>query len=95
MNRSELLQRRHAGRDELADCWRYAIDEQKTRLPGPQQGWSVKHLIAHLTSWEWPTLDLLTVRTLTASPPALDRDSPPWWPGIPPSENDITMPIML
>lgn len=52
MSGDNLLERARRERAELAALWRRLSDEQMTRRPGPQPGWSVKDVIAHITWWE-------------------------------------------
>ncbi len=48
----DLLGRIHKDREALASLWRGLTQEQMIRRPGPQQDWSVKDLVAHITWWE-------------------------------------------
>ncbi len=48
----DLLDRIREGRGALAVLWTGLTTEQMTRRPGPQETWSVKDLIAHVTWWE-------------------------------------------
>lgn len=48
-------------RADYVQLWAGLTDEQMTQRPGPQDDWSVKDLIAHLTWWqdhmmEWVTM---------------------------------------
>ena len=47
-----LLQRIHDEREALAATWGALTMEQLVQRPGPQDDWSVKDLIAHVTRWE-------------------------------------------
>jgi len=46
------LDRIHNDRRALAALWYGLTEEQMVRIPGSQQDWSVKDLIAHITWWE-------------------------------------------
>ncbi|MCY4466748.1 MAG: ClbS/DfsB family four-helix bundle protein [Chloroflexi bacterium] len=52
MTAEDLLARARTERADLAALWQGLNHEQMTRRPGPQPGWSVKDLIAHITWWE-------------------------------------------
>ena len=52
MTPHDLLHRIHKEREALAALWCGLTREQMTRRPGPQEDWSVKDLIAHITWWE-------------------------------------------
>ncbi|MCY4145363.1 MAG: maleylpyruvate isomerase N-terminal domain-containing protein [Chloroflexi bacterium] len=52
MTAGDLLARAQAERAALAALWQGLTPEQMTRRPGPQPGWSVKDLVAHITWWE-------------------------------------------
>lgn len=60
MTPHELLQRIHKDRRALAELWAGLTEEQMVRLPGPQEDWSVKDLIAHVTWWESFILERVT-----------------------------------
>jgi uncharacterized protein (TIGR03083 family) len=47
-----LLDRIRQDRDALVALWGGLTEEQMVRRPGPQEDWSVKDLIAHITWWE-------------------------------------------
>ena len=48
----DLLERIREDRESLAALWGDLTEEQMTCYPGPQEDWSVKDLIAHVTWWE-------------------------------------------
>jgi hypothetical protein len=48
----DLLDRIHQDLEALAALWGGLTEEQMVRRPGPQEDWSVKDLIAHITWWE-------------------------------------------
>jgi uncharacterized protein (TIGR03083 family) len=52
MTPHDLLDRIRKGREALAALWGGLTEEQMVRRPGPQEDWSVKDLIAHITWWE-------------------------------------------
>lgn len=52
MTSRDLLERTRRDREVLAALWGDLTEEQMTRRPGPQENWSVKDLIAHVTWWE-------------------------------------------
>ena len=52
MTPQNLLDRIHKDREALAALWGGLTEEQMVRRPGPQEDWSVKDLIAHITWWE-------------------------------------------
>jgi hypothetical protein len=61
MNKGELLTAIRAKRGEFAVLCDGLTDEQLMALPGPQDDWSAKDLMAHLAYWEQRTLDELRV----------------------------------
>jgi hypothetical protein len=48
----DLLERTRSVRETLAVLWDGLTDEQMICRPGPQENWSVKDLVAHVTWWE-------------------------------------------
>jgi hypothetical protein len=52
MTPQELLARIRRDREALAALWSGLDEGQMVRRPGPQEDWSVKDLIAHITWWE-------------------------------------------
>jgi hypothetical protein len=52
MNKDQLLQAINECHEEIEACVKRATQEQLVCCPGPQDDWSVKDLIAHLTHWE-------------------------------------------
>ena len=60
MSADDLLERARRERDELAALWSGLSDDEMTRRPGPQPGWSVKDVIAHITWWEQSTVNLVS-----------------------------------
>lgn len=52
MSSDDLLARIRKDRAGFAQLWDGLSDEQMTQRPGPQEDWSVKDLIAHITWWE-------------------------------------------
>ena len=68
MNKHELLQAIHECRAEIESCCAQATEEQLTCRPGPQEDWSVKDLIAHLTHWEQDMLAHVGNSALGATP---------------------------
>jgi hypothetical protein len=52
MTAREVLDQIRKGREALAALWGGLTEEQMVRRPGPQEDWSVKDLIAHVTWWE-------------------------------------------
>ena len=52
MGADELLDRASRERAELAILWQGLTEAQMILRPGPQQDWSVKDVIAHITWWE-------------------------------------------
>jgi hypothetical protein len=48
----DLLVRIRSVREPLAVLWDGLTDEQMICRPGPQENWSVKDLVAHVTWWE-------------------------------------------
>ncbi len=57
---SSLLCRIQKGREALAELWGGLTEEQMIRRPGPQEDWSVKDSIAHITWWECFILQRIT-----------------------------------
>ena len=49
---SSLLCRIQKDREALATLWSGLTEEQMIRRPSPQEDWSVKDVIAHITWWE-------------------------------------------
>jgi len=60
MTPQDLLDRIHQGRQALAALWCGLTKEQMIRRPGPQEDWSVKDLVAHITWWESFILERVT-----------------------------------
>jgi uncharacterized protein (TIGR03083 family) len=60
MTPRDLLGRIQKDREALAALWSKLTKEQMYRRPGPQEDWSVKDLIAHVTWWESFILERLT-----------------------------------
>jgi uncharacterized protein (TIGR03083 family) len=60
MTPQDLLERIHKDREALAALWDGLTKEQMARRPGPQEDWSVKDLIAHITWWESFILERVT-----------------------------------
>jgi len=56
----DLLDRIRKDREALAALWSGLTKEQMIRRPGPQEDWSVKDLIAHITWWESFILERVT-----------------------------------
>ncbi len=56
----DLLDRIRKDREALAALWFRLTREQMIRRPGPQEDWSVKDLIAHITWWESFILERVT-----------------------------------
>lgn len=52
MTPQDLLDRIRQDREALVALWSGLTKEQMVRRPGPQEDWSVKDLIAHITWWE-------------------------------------------
>lgn len=52
MAKDTLIEQIRAGREEITALWRGVDEAELLRRPGPQEDWSVKDLIAHLTYWE-------------------------------------------
>lgn len=52
MSGADLLERVRQDRAEFASLWSGLTVSQMTHRPGPQDDWSVKDLIAHITWWE-------------------------------------------
>jgi hypothetical protein len=52
MTPHDLLDRIRKDREVLAALWGGMTKEQMIRRPGPQEDWSVKDLIAHISWWE-------------------------------------------
>jgi hypothetical protein len=52
MTPQDLLERIHKDRKILAALWEGLTVEQVVLRPGPQEDWSVKDLIAHISWWE-------------------------------------------
>lgn len=52
MTPQDLLERIRKDRETLASFWDGLTEEQMIRRPGPQEDWSVKDLIPHITWWE-------------------------------------------
>ncbi len=71
----DLLRRIHEDREALTALWSGMTAEQMVRRPGPQEDWSVKDLIAHLTWWESFILGRVTeLMAGTTSGPAEHQD---------------------
>ena len=64
LTKQALLDRIREGRAVFAALWDGLRDKEMTRRPGPQEDWSVKDLIAHITWWEGYTIK--RVETLLA-----------------------------
>jgi len=60
MTPHSLLDRIHRDREALAALWRGLTEEQMVHRPGPQEDWSVKDLVAHVTAWESFILERMT-----------------------------------
>jgi uncharacterized protein (TIGR03083 family) len=60
MTPHSLLDRIHRDREALAALWRGLTEEQMIHRPGPQEDWSVKDLVAHVTGWESFVLERMT-----------------------------------
>lgn len=60
MTSRDLLERTRRHREALATLWRGLTKEQMIRRPGPQEDWSVKDLVAHITWWESFILERVT-----------------------------------
>ena len=60
MTPHSLLDRIHRDREALAALWRGLTEEQMIHRPGPQEDWSVKDLVAHVTAWESFILERMT-----------------------------------
>lgn len=60
MTPQDLLERIHKDREALAALWDGLTKAQMIRRPGPQEDWSVKDLVAHITWWESFILDRVT-----------------------------------
>jgi hypothetical protein len=52
MTIEEFAERTYEARAEFASLWDELSASEMTRRPGPQEDWSVKDLIVHLTWWE-------------------------------------------
>ncbi|MFW5691516.1 MAG: DinB family protein [Chloroflexota bacterium] len=52
MKREDFITRMRADREAFAALWHGLTDQQMTQRPGPQEDWSVKDLIAHITWYE-------------------------------------------
>lgn len=52
MSVNDFADRAFADRAEFASLWEDLSDEEMTVRPGPQEDWSVKDLIVHITWWE-------------------------------------------
>ena len=52
MSGKDLIARTKKDRAEFAGLWSGLTESQMTQLPGPQEDWSVKDLIVHMTWWE-------------------------------------------
>jgi hypothetical protein len=52
MTQQDLLKRIHIDREMLAKLWEGLTEEQVVQRPSPQEDWSVKDLIAHISWWE-------------------------------------------
>lgn len=70
MNKETLIATIRANRASLTALWAGATDEQLITRPGPQPGWSVKDLIAHITYWE---------QDMLANLDAVYKGQPPFW----------------
>ncbi len=71
----ELLERIREGRAALTALWAGLTEEQMMCRPGPQENWSVKDLVAHITWWEAFILERVTDLISGApSEPAEDTD---------------------
>ncbi len=57
---ASLVCRIQKDREALAALWGGLTEEQMIRRPGPQEGWSVKDAIAHITWWESFVLERVT-----------------------------------
>ena len=74
-----LLQRIHDEREALAATWGALTMEQLVQRPGPQDDWSVKDLIAHVTRWESFILQRVTdLMDGVPSKPADRTETVPW-----------------
>jgi hypothetical protein len=52
MTPHELLERIRKDREAMAALWSRLSEAEMTRRPGPQEDWSVKDLVAHVSWWE-------------------------------------------
>jgi len=52
MSGRDLIARTKIDRAEFANLWSGLSEAQMTQHPGPQEDWSVKDLIVHITWWE-------------------------------------------
>jgi hypothetical protein len=64
LTKQALLTRIRKDRADFSALWERLTNEEMTRRPGPQEDWSVKDLIAHITWWEGYTIE--RVETLLA-----------------------------
>jgi DinB superfamily len=60
MTQHDLWERVRADRQAFARLWQELTDVQMTQYPGPQDDWSVKDLIAHITAWESDMMNRVT-----------------------------------
>ena len=58
---AEAFERIISSRAKFAALWDGLTKDQMTQIPGPQDDWSVKDLIVHITWWENFTLARLTM----------------------------------
>ena len=73
IEKPELLKRIRTDRPQFAALWQQLSDKQMTSIPGPQEDWSVKDLIAHIIWWEDHTMDIVQA-ILAGDEPSLVDD---------------------
>lgn len=62
-SKTEMFDLIHSTRTELTKMWQGLSEAQMLQVPGPQEDWSVKDMIAHLTWWEnYMMLQILLVK---------------------------------
>jgi hypothetical protein len=67
LQKEELIWRIVESRKGIAHLFESLSEEKMEAIADERTGWSIKALIAHLTFWEWATLNCRSGRTTTES----------------------------
>jgi hypothetical protein len=74
MDAAELKSRIQAGREEITSLWSDIDEAEWLKRPGPQEDWSIKDLIAHLTFWERHMIGNVQVLLRGENPPYVSQE---------------------